>query len=296
MELARTASVKERQRVALLLAETERLERDAQQAEAELLQVQQEIAQLAVARQTPLPLWHYCSAGHFCAPVDLPADLVAAAEAKLGETPQRRLEALATLRQRCDEATLKSGLEFVRSDDQFLVAFLRAKQFDVTRAFECILKYIELVAEVADEDASLRRDGGLSHSEMGQLYALKILELLPRTAVDGSRIALVRGALFTDEMLATLSAAPDGGRAGDRPLRFLLWLFTRLISDPYVAVNGLTMVEDLADMPLMACVRFARSLDKGPKRRMMRYVNMQCEQPDRRSIGRSTRNNTQMIT
>jgi hypothetical protein len=41
MELARTASVKERQRVALLQAEAERLERDAQQAEAELLQVQQ---------------------------------------------------------------------------------------------------------------------------------------------------------------------------------------------------------------------------------------------------------------
>ena len=48
MELARAAPVKERHRVALLQAETGGPERDAQQAEAELLQVQQEIAQLAV--------------------------------------------------------------------------------------------------------------------------------------------------------------------------------------------------------------------------------------------------------
>ena len=74
-------------------------------------------------------------------------------------------------------------------------------------------------------DCVVRRDGGLDHNEMGRLYAMDLLQLLPGLARDGSRIALVRGALFDDELLTGLAATPEGDSAGDRPLRFLLWLF-----------------------------------------------------------------------
>ena len=184
-----------------------------------------------------------------------------------------KVEALASLRHKCEEAAAgKKARTFVRMDDQFLLAFLRAKRFDVAKAFACVVKYTELAAEVGVEDYVVRRDGGISHGEMGRLYAMDLLQLLPGAARDGSRIAIVRGALFDEEMLATLAMTPDGDRAGDRPLRFLLWLFTRLVSDPYVQVHGLTMVEDLGGMELMGGVRFARSLDKGPKRRLLRLV------------------------
>jgi hypothetical protein len=229
---------------------------------------------LDTAPLEPLPLWRYCAAGHFRGPVDLPADLVDSARLKLGETPERKREALAALRLSCEDATTRSRSTpaFVRMDDQFLLAFLRAKRFDVARAFEALANYSLLAAEVGAEDSAVRRDGGLAHSEMGQLYAMNILQLLPGIARDGSRIALVRGAAFTGELLTTLAAAAPGGRSGERIVRYLLWLFTRLISDPYVQVNGLTMVEDLAGVPLMAFVRFARGLSKGPKRRILQLV------------------------
>jgi hypothetical protein len=139
---------------------------------------------------------------------------------------------------------------------------------------------------VGAEDCVVRRDAGLNQEEMGRLYAMDLLQLLPGAARDGSRIGLVRGRLFDDTLLSALAAPPDAaaddggggggggtaGSAGDRPLRFLLWLFTRLVSDPYVQVNGLTLVEDLGGMELMSGVRFARSLDRGPKRRLLRLV------------------------
>ncbi|XP_072175968.1 alpha-tocopherol transfer protein-like [Diadema setosum] len=62
------------------------------------------------------------------------------AELELGETPERREEALANLRRRMEE---KKSIVF-NTDSQFLIRFLRAKKFDEDRAYKTIVKYYEL--------------------------------------------------------------------------------------------------------------------------------------------------------
>ena len=107
----------------------------------------------AAGSASPPPLWQTCASGHFRAPIDLPTDLVQAARAKLGETPRVKFEALAALRQRIAAETSKGARggggkrarRLARSDDQFLLAFLRAKRFDVTKAYDQLIRYTELV-------------------------------------------------------------------------------------------------------------------------------------------------------
>ena len=62
-------------------------------------------------------------------PHELPEDVRAIAERELNETPQRRTAALAELR-----ALLAGGPALHRSDDAFLVMYLRWAKFDVKKA------------------------------------------------------------------------------------------------------------------------------------------------------------------
>jgi hypothetical protein len=74
----------------------------------------------------------------------------------------------------------------------------------------------------------------------------------------------------------------DDGGAGDDPpvvtgfcgqVRCLLWIFSRLASDPWVAVHGVCFVEDLAHMPLRDLVRFVRGIDQHARARLQELVS-----------------------
>eukprot|EP01047_Picozoa_sp_COSAG01_P047522 COSAG01_NODE_4548_length_4932_cov_3.672460_3_plen_477_part_00 len=118
-------------------------------------------------------VWRACQAGHLSCPLELPtAKLRAAAYAKLGETAAVRARALAELRQRCARAELEGGCGLLigvgggrgahgsEADDRFLLAFLRAKRFDVDRALKMIIKYTRLVRQVGNDDEIVRANDG----------------------------------------------------------------------------------------------------------------------------------------
>ncbi|XP_054748213.2 alpha-tocopherol transfer protein-like [Lytechinus pictus] len=62
------------------------------------------------------------------------------AELELGETPSVRESAIQKLRERMEE---RKDIVF-NTDSRFLIRFLRAKKFDVDRAYKSIVKYYEL--------------------------------------------------------------------------------------------------------------------------------------------------------
>jgi hypothetical protein len=115
-------------------------------------------------------VWRACQAGHLSCPLELPtAKLRAAAYAKLGETAAVRARALAELRQRCARAELEGacgdvgggrGAHGSEADDRFLLAFLRAKRFDVDRALKMIIKYTRVVRQVGNDDEIVRANDG----------------------------------------------------------------------------------------------------------------------------------------
>lgn len=107
------------------------------------------VARQNTARATGLqaepPLWHGCMRGHFRGPVELPAALAVLAEQRLGETPAVRTAGLAELRTRLQCRALGGADIPSRLDDQFLVAFLRARKFDVGRAEQLVSRYASFV-------------------------------------------------------------------------------------------------------------------------------------------------------
>ncbi|XP_070533462.1 alpha-tocopherol transfer protein-like isoform X2 [Ptychodera flava] len=70
----------------------------------------------------------------------LSPEMVEKAKRELGETPEKRRECLDQLR---DMFNTRPDIKF-RSDDAFLVRFLRCKKFDVERAFRMMVRYYEV--------------------------------------------------------------------------------------------------------------------------------------------------------
>lgn len=210
------------------------------------------------------PLWQTTrvAGGPFRCPIELPAALASAAEEKLGETQAVRIAGLVALRARLAAPTAPT---LPRTDDMFLLAFLRRHKYDVARAHDSLLKYTELMAEMEAEDPLVRAEGGIDTQSVGWTYRLGLLQLLPGCSQNtGSRLAVVRGALFTASLLELLDASSLA--------HMLLWMFSRLLSDPWVTVNGLTMAEDLREMPLMDGIHFFRGMESRARSRVLRLL------------------------
>jgi hypothetical protein len=89
----------------------------------------------------------------------------------------------------------------------------------------------------------------------------------PSCTDDGCRCALIRGQRFTEAVLTS------GQLDGPRLVRFFVWLFSRLLSDPWIQVHGLVMVEDLQGMaPWSSLIQFWRSLDASSKKLLKSLV------------------------
>ena len=96
---------------------------------------------------------------HLRGPVDLLPSLAEAANRLWGETPASRLQALTQLRRKMailERDGVQGGspgigraITFGRTDDQFLVAFLRARDFVVMDALRAIVRYTRFLDENA---------------------------------------------------------------------------------------------------------------------------------------------------
>ncbi|CAN7998722.1 unnamed protein product [Ixodes hexagonus] len=155
----------------------------------------------------------------------LPPDLREKAEKSLNETPQRRTEALRELKKllQGQEETLTT-----RTDALFLLRFLRARKFEVPKAFQMIERYYRVRLqnpEIYEE---------LYPSSRKHLFDLQSHGFLPDTDPKGRKIFVLRmgnwkpSICSIDEMSA---------------LSILAW--EHALEDPRTQVMGIVVIVDL---------------------------------------------------
>lgn len=155
----------------------------------------------------------------------LPAHLAEKAERELGETPERRTEALKELRALVDgEAdALKS-----RTDPLFLLRFLRARKFDVPAAFRLLRNYYRIRYENPDLYADLYP------STVKDVLDLQCLGFLPDADAQGRRVFVLRMGNWNPDVCSL--------EAMYKPST-LFW--EHAIDDPATQVNGIAALLDL---------------------------------------------------
>jgi hypothetical protein len=210
-----------------------------------------DIDKACVAVCPPLDL----TRGSFRCPLELPAELLPQAERQLGETPEIRTAAIAELREKIEALEIdgvgtgkkRKAIAFPRKDDEFLCAFLRCKKFRVDDALKVCVKYTQFVHEFADVLGSLDAEGepmmDPKNQEMLGMY------IVPGCTKRGGRLIAFRLAEVPVEMLERIDPKVHADIMYKQSIRFMISLFTRLISDPWAAVCGVSMCEDWADAP-----------------------------------------------
>lgn len=210
-----------------------------------------EIDKACVAACPPLDLTKGC----FRCPLELPAELIPQAERQLGETAEVRTAAITELRGKA-EALESTGIgkgkknkpiAFPRKDDQFLCTFLRCKKFRVDDALKVMTKYTQFVHEFADVLGSLDSEGEpMMDPKNQQLLGMYVI---PGCTKRGGRLITFRLAEIPVELLERIDPKVHAEIMYKQSIRFMMSLFTRLVSDPWATVCGVSMCEDWGDAP-----------------------------------------------
>jgi hypothetical protein len=214
-------------------------------------------------------------AGFLRGPVDLLPVLAEAAARELGETPATRGTALAQLRRKMqvlERDGVPSGspgigraIAFGRTDDQFLVAFLRAKKFSVMDALRAIVRYTRFVEEQAEwlgETEPLLGDEARLGKQLGAYVA-------PGTTRSGRRVILVKWSQVSEALLRRVEPERHSVPLFRVIVRLTLGVFGRLLSDGHAQVLGVTLIQDWEDPPPMALVMRINSTLTNPQKRAL---------------------------
>lgn len=180
------------------------------------------------------------------ASIELPADLVDKARTELGETPSVRSSAISDLRHKLQ--ALKPEERPHREDDVYLTAFLRPQKWRVDVA----LKKLRAYTAWKNEHAGLLRD--MRVGQFREVYSLGFFQAVLKRDQEGRSLICI--------FPAKLPVLPN-------PDVLIQWTIfsleqTGLMFDPYLQVNGVVMVEDLAGFTISQAIRTSFS---GPMRR-----------------------------
>ncbi|XP_064630459.1 alpha-tocopherol transfer protein-like isoform X1 [Lineus longissimus] len=157
----------------------------------------------------------------------LPPRLIAKAEAELREKPQWRERDIQALR---DMVVAVPGLH-ARTDDAFLLRFLRARKFDYDRALQLVLNYYQIRCEFKEifcrfVPSAIREvlDDGLIH-------------VLPYRDSNGCRVIILRpGCWDPVEKRYPLYDV----------MRAMLMVLEKLVQEEATQVNGVVLINDLS--------------------------------------------------
>ncbi|XP_013418372.1 clavesin-2 [Lingula anatina] len=156
----------------------------------------------------------------------LTEQLMRKAHRELNEIAERRRQDIETVREQIES---KTDINFLRTDDAFILRFLRARKFDTDEAFKLLCKYFEY----------RQKNTQLFHkfcaSEMGIKHALfdSLPGVLPYADHNGRKI-LVLFAAHWDNSRYSLSSI----------YRAILLTLERLIEEEANQINGFVIVVD----------------------------------------------------
>ncbi|GLH01798.1 Retinol-binding protein pinta [Gryllus bimaculatus] len=193
----------------------------------------------------------------------LPPALAKAAQEELQESPERLKADLQHLK---DWLAKQPHLR-ARTDDQFLVAFLRGAKFSLERAKEKLDAYYTLRSALPDFFAN--RDPAAPAIQ----HIMKLGLFLPLGEDrEGRRVILIRGGGYS----------PAGIKASDLFKANMMVLETLLLEDDALMVRGQATVLDLAGMTVAHVAHFPPAL---VRRAMVAYQI--ATHPDRESLYRA---------
>jgi len=159
-----------------------------------------------------------------------PAALRKIAETELCENPKTRKKALRELR---DWLKSQNHISGCRTDNSFLLRFLRMKKFEVTDTIKVLEKYLKMRCQNPEWFADLN----IAEPKLNQLISEGYCFVLPERDSRGRKVVYSRAAA----MDASLFTANDVMRAH-------LLTFEALLEDEDVQVNGVTYVFDESDV------------------------------------------------
>ena len=154
--------------------------------------------------------------------VELPTlELRVAAARELGETPERRHQALHQLRARIEALPYAARPD---TGDAALLRVLRARKMDVEKAFVLArnLKAFEARYPQYFQRAAGERERFKAIAQSG------VFSLLPGSGPQGHRMLALQ-----------FARTPLDDHKGDDIVAFLFWVAERLIRDPFVQVHGI---------------------------------------------------------
>ncbi|KAG2487668.1 hypothetical protein HYH03_013669 [Edaphochlamys debaryana] len=166
--------------------------------------------------------------------MDLPPELVERAARELNETSESRLAGLAELHA---YYAAHSEEQPHRTDDPYLLMFLRHAKFDPVRARGRLAAVERWLRDCADDIGDIDKIRGPMFKEMMDKEFFGRLSSDRRTR-DGACMALLR--------LRNLEA-PEPTIL----LRWQVWVLKRAVHDPYVQVGGMVMLQSLTGFSLM---------------------------------------------
>lgn len=170
----------------------------------------------------------------------LPADLARVAEEQLGETPAVRAKALLELREKLQNLSDDDPKKPKRTDDAYLITFLRHAKFRVDRAFQKVTNMAAFLNKHADILKDIRAE------EFRDMYHTGMLRVLRGKALSGARVNTV--------MPAGIAGYP-GDDLWVKCLRFSVWSFEKLCLDPYMQVHGLILLENFDNFSWRSAIR-----------------------------------------
>jgi hypothetical protein len=170
----------------------------------------------------------------------LPEDLQEKARVELNETDETKAAALIALRAKLEAASLPvaasagGGWKPLRTDDDFLLRFLRQKKFRVDDAFAGLKAHTEFLHEHA-----VRFQGG-SAAEAREMYDLFGTMIVAERDAEGRVCTLI----VPSRMNLNPGMSPD--EYTTKALRNMGFLMEAMLDDPYIQVNGMAVFENFA--------------------------------------------------
>ena len=159
--------------------------------------------------------------------------LVEKARLELNETPEKRAECLAALREKIREHLVENegSLSSIKDTDKFLVTFLRARKYDVERAFTLLVNYDYF----RGKHANLVE--GTTFEMVRPILEKGIIRIFGDRDSQGRRMVMFRPAhLF------------ENNKRHEDGIRTLIFVLDRLIEDEETQVNGFVFINNFEGM------------------------------------------------
>lgn len=173
------------------------------------------------------------------------------AEKELNETAESRAEAIPKLRKLLEELPEEERPADV--SDRILLRFLRARKFDVDRAYEVIVNLEKFRRAHPEYFTDLKGE------EFREFYGQGFMRVLRTPDKLGRCVSLLMPKRLASADLSVM-------------MRWNMWSMERMSRNPHFQVNGMVIVEDFDNMSVMDSMRMSTKMPPSLMMQSMHYI------------------------